>query len=85
MTIANILKRKMKYGNTYLSGSVRPKKVMIALNDLCSTIIYKNEQIVINNEWEKHFDQSKQNLDNNVPTIDPLDSPNTNDDLELES
>lgn len=61
MTVVIMLKRKMEYKNAYLPGNIRPKKAMSTLHDLCNTSLYKGEQIVINDEWKKHFDQSKQN------------------------
>lgn len=62
--------------------NIRPKKVMIASCDLCNTCLYKNEQIVINKEWKKHFDQNKQNHENIDTPSDQLDSPYSNDNLE---
>ena len=61
MIVSVMLKRKMEYKNDYLSRNILPKKVIIALHDFCSTSLYKIEQIVINDEWEKHFDQRKKN------------------------
>ena len=48
MTIAVFLKHRLEYINAYLSGNVQPKNVMLALNELCKTMLYQNEGIVIN-------------------------------------
>jgi len=82
MTIAIMIKRKMEYTNAYLSGNVRPRCVMIALNDLCNTPLYKSEGICINSEWEKTFDEDKQKCNNVSHGKDPADAIDEDDDVE---
>lgn len=81
MAVGVMLKRKMEYKNAYLSGNIRPKKMMSTLHDLCNTSLYKIEKIVINDEWKKHFDKSKQTNQNDSPKMKELDAPNENIDL----
>ena len=46
---------KIEYKNVVLSGNVRSKDVMVAMRHLSNMTLYKNEGIVINNQWEKLF------------------------------
>ena len=85
MTVGIMLKRKLEYKNAYFSGNIRPKKVMCALNDLWNTSLYKRKQIVINYEWKKHFDQSRQDHQNDSPKMKELDSPYADNDLERQT
>ena len=56
------------------SGNIQPNYLMAALKDLCNTSLYKNEGIVINSEWQEHFNQSKQNQSDCVVDIESTDS-----------
>jgi len=51
MTIEVALKGWLQYKNAYQTGKVRPIIVMKALNELCSTSLYKAENICINENW----------------------------------
>lgn len=54
-----MLMRKMEYKNPYLFETIRPKKVYDAARFLASTELYKEENIVLSEEWLEDMPQNQ--------------------------
>lgn len=75
----------MEYKSIFLTSNIRPRQVMIALKDLCASSLYMKEGIVINSDWEKTFNESKQNHDNDLFDIKCSNSSTKKDEPEATS
>ena len=62
-TVVVAIKRRLKLKNSYAIGRVRIHIVMKALKQLCQTMLYKLEDVKIDNEWEKVFIENKESYD----------------------
>ena len=58
MTVAIMLKHKLEYKNDFLCENVCSTVVMVALNDLCKTTLYKHKGIVIDLGWQQMFNKT---------------------------
>lgn len=72
----------MAYKNAYLSGNIHPKNVVISLEDLCNTPLYKNKGILVNNKWEHVINKSIKGHVNDLANMEYHDSIDEDDDIE---
>ena len=56
--VAVAIKRRLNFKNDYAIGRIRIHIVMKALKQLFQTMLYKLEDVKIDNEWEKVFIES---------------------------
>ena len=83
-TIKVNLKRKLKYKSSALSLNVRPYKVFEAANWLIShSNLYKDEGIVLNNDWINQHSQDANdvNNDNSYLQQDTIDETSDNEEI----
>ena len=76
-TIKVQLKRRLQYKSSALSLNIRPHKVLQAANWLASSsILYQEQGIAFNPDWETNFDQSNELNEQIDDTSEAADSQN---------
>ena len=78
-----MLKRKLEYKNAFLDRNIRPKLVITALRDLCKTKLYKDEGIVVNQDWEKIFNKTIHQQVNTLSPLQKTEEDENEDDIEM--
>ena len=83
MTVVVVLKRKLEYKNAFMFGNICPNAMMIALKYLCKTKVYKDEGIVVNQDWEKIFNKTIQQEVNTLSPLQKIEAHENEDDIEM--
>ena len=68
-----------------MHGNVRPNAVMTKLKDLCKTKLYKDEGVVVNHDWEKIFNETIQQEQNNLSPLKDTKTDENENDIEMVS
>jgi hypothetical protein len=82
MTIVVALKRRFPYKNAYQESKVSVHAVMKSLKELCSRALYKEQNICINDNWNKLLVEEDAN---SAETLENASEIDTSDESENET